>query len=445
MKSVLLVNPWIHDFAAYDLWTKPLGLLYIAGILRSRGYEVSLLDLLDIRFFPAELTAGLKAPVRREFGQGHFFKERIPKPKALREVRRHYRRYGIPPEIAKMHIQGLPAPDLILITSSMTYWYPGVFETIRFLRENFPGVPLLLGGTYATICTEHARRFSGAERVLPGPWDEGKMKVVAEYSGDTREPPCENFPCWPYPAFDLYPRLFYICLLTRCGCPLSCAYCASSSLAEGFISRKPEKVTGEIARWNGAFGVRDFAFYDDALLLNPSRHIVPILRELIERKISCYFHTPNALHVKAIEPEVADLLFRAGFKTIRLGLETADETLQAETGGKVDNADFRKTVRNLKSAGYKGEEIGVYLLAGLPEQKASQVADSITFVKETGARPILVEYSPIPGTAMFEKAKRASPFDLESEPVFHNNSILPCQWEGFTWKDYRKLKDQLKK
>ena len=134
-----------------------------------------------------------------------------------------------------------------------------------------------------------------------------------------------------------------------------------------------------------------------------------------------------------------------GLKPFASGLETADETLQAETGGKVDNADFRRTVRNLKSAGYKGEEIGVYLLAGLPEQKASQVADSITFVKETGARPILVEYSPIPGTAMFAKAKRASPFDLESEPVFHNNSILPCQWEGFTWKDYRKLKDQLKK
>ena len=28
---ILLVNPWIHDFAAYDLWAKPLGLM-VSGI-----------------------------------------------------------------------------------------------------------------------------------------------------------------------------------------------------------------------------------------------------------------------------------------------------------------------------------------------------------------------------------------------------------------------------
>ncbi len=41
-------------------------------------------------------------------------------------------------------------PDLILITSSMTYWYTGLSETIQFLRQNLPGVPIYLGGTYAT-------------------------------------------------------------------------------------------------------------------------------------------------------------------------------------------------------------------------------------------------------------------------------------------------------
>ena len=32
---ILLINPWIYDFAAYDLWSKPLGLLYIAALLKS--------------------------------------------------------------------------------------------------------------------------------------------------------------------------------------------------------------------------------------------------------------------------------------------------------------------------------------------------------------------------------------------------------------------------
>jgi hypothetical protein len=28
-KTILLINPWIYDFAAFDFWTKPLGLLQI--------------------------------------------------------------------------------------------------------------------------------------------------------------------------------------------------------------------------------------------------------------------------------------------------------------------------------------------------------------------------------------------------------------------------------
>ena len=103
-KSILLVNPWIHDFAAYDLWMKPLGLLYLGGILRSRGYRVSLLDCLEFTLFPGELTRGLKPPKRKESGRGHVFKEVIPKPEPLGGIPRQYRRYGIPPEVAQKYL-----------------------------------------------------------------------------------------------------------------------------------------------------------------------------------------------------------------------------------------------------------------------------------------------------------------------------------------------------
>jgi len=44
---ILLINPWIYDFAAHDYWSKPLGLLYVAGILTESGYEVSCIDCLS--------------------------------------------------------------------------------------------------------------------------------------------------------------------------------------------------------------------------------------------------------------------------------------------------------------------------------------------------------------------------------------------------------------
>lgn len=44
---ILCINPWIYDFAAYDYWSKPLGLPYIASFLRERGVAVDFLDCLD--------------------------------------------------------------------------------------------------------------------------------------------------------------------------------------------------------------------------------------------------------------------------------------------------------------------------------------------------------------------------------------------------------------
>jgi len=45
--KIVRINPWIYDFAAYDLWMKPLGLLYIAGFLEESGYDVSLINWMD--------------------------------------------------------------------------------------------------------------------------------------------------------------------------------------------------------------------------------------------------------------------------------------------------------------------------------------------------------------------------------------------------------------
>jgi hypothetical protein len=38
-------------------------------------------------------------------------------------------------------------------------------------------------------------------------------------------------------------------------------------------------------------------------------------------------------------------------------------------------------------------------------------------------------------------AKAASRYDLEADPIFTNNSILPCQTEAFNWKTVSDLKE----
>jgi hypothetical protein len=53
--------------------------------------------------------------------------------------------------------------------------------------------------------------------------------------------------------------------------------------------------------------------------------------------------------------------------------------------------------------------------------------------------PYLAEYSPIPHTPLWEKAVSASPYDLVSEPLFHNNTLLPC-WNEEQRRDFSKVK-----
>ena len=434
---ILLINPWITDFAAYNFWIKPLGLLRIAGLLRRNGFRITLIDCLDY-----------SAKTKR-YGDGKFFKTKIEKPLPLKSIPRNFSRYGIPGEILLKRFSMLEEkPDLIGIASGMTYWYPGVFKAIEIAKKVFSNVPIILGGIYATLCSEHARKHSGADIVFEGSDESEVLKLISKLTGF--ETGLCNFRNSQsaihnenYPAFDLYPQLNYVAIATSRGCPLRCSYCASPFLAKGFFRRDPSEVVDEIEYWTEKYGVNHIAFYDDALLMDAPRHIIPILKEIIKRDIRCTFHTPNGLHIKEMGEETASLLFRTGFKTIRLGFETSNEAMQLETGGKVDNRAFEQAVKYLERAGYSGKEIGVYIMVGLPGQSIGEVKESIAFVKEKGARPMLVEYSPIPHTPLFEKVKRMSQFDIENEPLYQNNSILPCQWDGFTTADYRRLKEEL--
>jgi radical SAM superfamily enzyme YgiQ (UPF0313 family) len=433
---ILLINPWITDFAAYDLWIKPLGLLSIASLLRENGFRVTLVDCLDL---------SIKTD---RYGDGKFFKTKIEKPLPLKSIPRHYSRYGIPEEMLLKSLSLLEEPNLICVSSGMTYWYPGVFKVIEIAKELFNNVPVILGGIYATLCYEHARKYSGVDIVFNGTGELEVLKLVSDMTGfEIRLSEFHNSQSGihneKYPAFDLYPQLNYVCIATSKGCPFKCVYCASPFLSKGFVRRNPLNVVEEVEHWTTRYRVSNIAFYDDALLVEPSKHFVPIMKKVMERGIHCNFHTPNAIHVKEIDEEVAELLFRSGFKTIRLGFESSIEATQIETGGKVNNQEFQPAVKNLARAGYSKEEIGVYIMAGLPGQRTGEVEESIAFVREAGAKPMLVEYSPIPHTALFEKAKKMSSFDLEDEPLFHNNSILPCQWDGFTLADYRRLKEDL--
>ena len=425
---LLLINPWIFDVAAYDFFARPLGLLYLAGLLESQGFRVRLIDC-------------LAAPHARSgpFGTGRYPKEILPPPPALAGFPRRYGRYGISEAAFRRELAKTPHPAAILVTSLMTYWYPGVTAAIRLARNQFPETPVLLGGVYATLCPHHARLHSGADAVVTGPGEETVIQHLAPFpTSNPASPPTQNLDALPYPALHKASGLNFIPLLTSRGCPFSCDYCASPLLAPPFQRRSPQGVIEELLYWQRRLHLTEVAFYDDALLVDAENHLLVILEELARRGARFRFHTPNGLHARFVNHEVARWLKRADFATLRLGVETTapeghrlDKKLHAE--------ELETALGYLQEAGFSQEEIGVYLLLGLPCQEDEEVAASIRRVRELGATPVLALYSPIPGTTLWPEALAASPYDLENEPLYHNNSLFPC-WPTFSWERYTYLK-----
>lgn len=69
----LLVNPWIYDFAAYNFWARPLGLLKIAEFLSQFNVELLFIDCCN----------SFKI---KKYGTGKYKSEVIEKPEILKEI-----------------------------------------------------------------------------------------------------------------------------------------------------------------------------------------------------------------------------------------------------------------------------------------------------------------------------------------------------------------------
>lgn len=438
---ILLVNPWIHDFAAYDLWARPMGLLLLGTRLRRLGWEPLLVDCVD------QDHPGMAPVKERQFSHSRFFRTPIDKPPVLSDIPRVFSRYGVIPDLVEADLAALPPPEAVLVTSLMTYWYSGVRETVDLVRRVFPDVPVLIGGIYASLLPEHAAVHCRPDEILRGPGEETLPNALYRHTGISNQPSAFKERFEFSPALDLMTNVRFLPLLTTRGCCLKCSYCASSLVFPHFVRRHVSEVIKEIQTGVNVHRIHDIALYDDAFLLEAHAHALPILDAAAHLFQGLRWHTPNGLHASAIDSQVAVAMKQAGFETIRIGFETSSDEFHRRTGGKTGRMEFLNAVKNLLDAGIPGGSIGAYLLVGLPGQTTSEVEDDVELVLRSGVVPKLAEYSPIPGTAMWSAAIRASRYPLETEPLFHNCTLLPAASDSldpkFIQKTRRRISEQL--
>lgn len=421
MTKILLVNPPIYDFAAYDLWAKPLGLLYLSSILKQQNIDVQFFDYMD-RNYP-----NIEKKESNKYGCGHYIQQEIQKPKVISNIKRKYHRFGIPTDIAENFFKNIDKPDVIILGSIMTYWYLGVVESASLLKMIFPSVPIILSGIYATLCSEHAKTIKSIDDIVVGSFDNFNP-IFKKYSINVTLN--SNFANFPLPDYSFYNNKEYVVLKTSIGCPFKCDYCAQYILNNNtYTIKNPLIIKDEIYKLTEV-NIKNIAFYDDALIFNSNKLIKVLLKELQKNNKSFYFHTPNGLHARFLDEELAELMFNAKFIQPRFSLETSNIQEQKNSNNKVSNSEYERTIKYLNNVGYKKGEYITYLLIGMPGQNIENIKESIKYVHNLGSRISLSEYSPIPYTKDWQNL----PDELKQDPLTQNNTYFMT-----LNKDYDKL------
>jgi hypothetical protein len=160
---------------------------------------------------------------------------------------------------------------------------------------------------------------------------------------------------------------------------------------------------------------------------------------------------------------------RAGVQEVRLGFESdstefhlahdAGAAAGAKAGGDAAAGDaaavradtaagssagadaLHRAVDALRAGGFSRSSIGVYVLAGLPLQRRESIERSVRTAGELGVNVYVSEFSPVPGSPIWERAVELCELPIADEPLYQNNTLLPMAWSGFSRDDLAAVKE----
>jgi radical SAM superfamily enzyme YgiQ (UPF0313 family) len=136
---------------------------------------------------------------------------------------------------------------------------------------------------------------------------------------------------------------------------------------------------------------------------------------------------------------MAAALKTAGFTTLRFGYENGSAVYGKETSRKADRRELSAKIALLKKAGFTKNDIGVYVMAGLPGQSPAQVHEELDFTASCGvlAKPVFL--SPVPGTVLFEHYAANFP-QVKADPLWHNDVFFITQLPGWNWEEMERIR-----
>lgn len=377
MMKVVFIKPPIP----YHLNPKeqqPLGLLCIASSVRSKGYDVGLVDLGD---------------------------------KKIEES-----------------INFVPKADVYAFTSTFLDLFI-CHKLAKLLKKKYPDSKLIIGGTGPTATPEYIdpKVFDsmiireGELSMLDCLNDiKGNKKLKTSYARPLMSE--EELNKLPFPARDLldcqggpifnfgkeYIEGESTGIEASRGCPFDCAFCASKNIWQRKIRfRSIENIVAEMKEVIEKLNIRKFKFQDDTFTLVEDR-VINLCKEIEKlhkkHKIAwrCYGR------VDLVTERMLKALKKAGCREIDFGIESGDQDILDLMNKKTI---IERGIEAINLVRKSGLDSRAFMMVGLPGTTQKTADRDIDFIKKAKPDAInLAIYTPYPGSDIWDNPRK---YDVE--------------------------------
>lgn len=405
--KILLVNPPMERLSGVASWFFPLGLTYLASVLRRNGHEVHVYVADNFG-----RTSKIEHPNQRMALDIYLETLYDEKHEAWAEF------HSILHELQ---------PDVVGITA-YTRFVGSCLKIASLCKEYNPACKVIIGGTHPTIQSSELLESEFVDFLVLGE-GENTIQELVKYLYDRNTAYHEidglsykrngdivhnkprmlinNLDEIPIPSRDLLMGIENFTsedmgvIITSRGCPYHCTYCACPKMWRGVRYRSIDNVIEEIRQVMLEYGTVQFAIYDDTFTINRQR-VLEFCKTLAKERININWTCTTRLDL--LDDEQLIMMKKSGCNNVKVGVESGSPEILELMKKKETMDEMRKGAELLKMHGFFWSG---YFMMGLPNETKKDVLDTLEFMKEL--KPNFAQMSiflPLPGTELFSLGVR---------------------------------------
>ncbi|WP_419175767.1 B12-binding domain-containing radical SAM protein [Desulfosediminicola sp.] len=201
------------------------------------------------------------------------------------------------------------------------------------------------------------------------------------------------------PIFN-YPKVPNGSCLSSRGCPYACSYCDRSVFKRTFRYNSADYLYRHMKYLKETYSLKHLNFYDDQFTFNRKR-VAEFCELIIAQPLGITFNC--AARAEHLDPELLQLMKKAGCWMISLGIETGDPDLLAMHRQNPDLEMLKEKVHMIQSAGIRVKGL---LMMGLPGETEKSIEKSKEYVHSLNLDDFnLAKFTPFPGSPIYDGIK----------------------------------------